>query len=114
MRFFRTLSLDFKAEDQKKVCNYFMRRRTLHDGPDKEELIRATLSEVPTAGTRASVRAEVDQNRLKYARLTLDVGGEQPIKRVGANWWAYLRLLHDLQMIEQVKALAVDLQTTKT
>jgi hypothetical protein len=63
-----------------------MRRLTLQDGPDKEEPMWETLSEEPSAETRAAARAEVDRNRLKYAGLPPDVGGEQPIKRVGANW----------------------------
>jgi hypothetical protein len=108
MRFFRALPRDFKAKNRKKVCQYFMKRLTLQGGLDKEEPMWTAPSEMPTAGSWAAVRSEVDQNRLKYAGLPLDVCGEQAIKRVGAKWRGYLRWLHDLQKIEQEKALAVD------
>jgi hypothetical protein len=58
------------------VFKYFMRRLTLQGGFDKKKPMWAIVSDVLTARTPVAVCAEVGRNRLKYAGLPLDVGGE--------------------------------------
>ena len=70
-------------------------------GQAEEELIWASLKEVSTVETRASVSTYVKDQLERYADLPLDVGGLHPSKRVGKRWWDYLRWLNDLQWFFQ-------------
>jgi hypothetical protein len=49
--FFDTLPQTVKAKDRSIAFKYFLRLLTWQDGSDKEEPMRAELSEVPTART---------------------------------------------------------------
>jgi hypothetical protein len=51
----------------------------------------AGVSEVPTAATRAALRAYVDRHLDKYADLPLDAAGPSPTYVVEKRWSAYLR-----------------------
>jgi hypothetical protein len=55
----------------------------------------AGVSEVPTAATRAALRAYVDRHLDKYADLPLDAAGPNPTYVVEKRLWAYLRWQHD-------------------
>ena len=78
-----------------------MRRMTREGGQAEEELMWASLKEVPTVETRASVSTYVQETLVRYADLPLDVGGLHPKRRVEKRWWDYLRWLNDLQWFFQ-------------
>jgi hypothetical protein len=78
-------------------------------GPGAEDAMWADVSEVPTAATRAALRAYVDRNLDKYANLPLDAVGPNPTCVVEKWLWAYLRWLHDLKVIEHDKANLAEL-----
>jgi hypothetical protein len=66
----------------------------------------ADISEVPTAATRVALRTYVGGQLEKYADLPLDAfGGPNPTNEEEKRKLAYLRWLHDLQKIDQEKAL---------
>jgi hypothetical protein len=77
--------------------------------PGAEDAMWAGISEVPTAATRAALRAYVDRNLDKYADLPLDAVGPNPTYVV-KQWWVNLRWLHDLQVIEHEKANTAELR----
>jgi hypothetical protein len=105
MRFFRALKQKFRRGTDAR-CG-------AADGkggwPRRGGEMWAAVSEVPTAATSTALRAYFDRNLNKYADLPLDAAGPNPTYVVEKRWWAYVRWLHDLQVIEHEKASLAEL-----
>jgi hypothetical protein len=78
MRFLRALKRKFTAKNRCKMWRYVRGRMAREVGPGAEGAILADVSEVPTAATRAALRAYVDQNLDKYAVLPLGAFSPNP------------------------------------